>query len=490
MAVGFIPKHIEEFPLSELTPEEALALVIKTAEKSGWQVNYVSRSGIMAYSNNGMMQWNAEITITLGDGSMNIKSVSAGSDMVDWGKNKKTVQAFITTFQELKANYSKEELHMEYLLVEDQLPPDAEDQLRLPPATKVQQFQNFLGIFKPVKGYFATPILMDLNILIFILMVISGAGFFSPESADLITWGANFKPLTLAGEWWRLITCCFVHIGIIHIVFNMYALLYIGVLLEPILGTTKFLIVYLLTGLVASMTSLWWHDLTVSAGASGAIFGMYGVLFALMTGKLIDRQANKSLFASIGLFIGYNLLFGLSIGADNAAHMGGLISGFAIGYALIPGLVKADNKTLNYGSLAAIAVAIIGLSIFVFMKLPNNIGTYDKKIEEFVRLEDQALTIYKLPNETPTDTLLSVIQNKGIRSWEKNIKILEGLQGLDLPTDYETRIHLLKEYCQLRIKTYQLIYKSVANNTNEYKQQIDSIDAQITLKINEIDGKQ
>jgi rhomboid protease GluP len=490
MAVGFIPKHTEEFPFNDLTTEEALALIVKAAEKTGWQVNYVSRSGIMAYSNNGIMKWNAEITITLEDGSIRVKSASAGNDMVDWGKNKKTVEAFITTFQELKASYSKEELRMEYLLMEDQLTPDAEDELRLPPATKAQQFQNFLGMFKPVKGYFVTPILMDLNILIFILMVISGAGFFSPESADLIAWGANFKPLTLAGEWWRLITCCFVHIGIIHIVFNMYALLYIGVLLEPILGTTKFLVAYLLTGLVASMTSLWWHDLTVSAGASGAIFGMYGVLFAFMTGKLIDRQANKSLFASIGLFIGYNLLFGLSIGADNSAHMGGLISGFAIGYALIPGLTKADNKALNYGSLAGISVVIVGLSMFVFMKLPNNVGTYDKKMEEFVRLEDQALEIYKLPNETPTDTLLSAIQNKGIRSWEENIKILEGLQDLDLPNDYETRIHLLKEYCQLRLKSYQLIYKSVANNTTEYKQQLDSFGTQITLKINEIDGKQ
>jgi rhomboid protease GluP len=489
MAVGFIPKHIEAFQFSELTPEEALALVIKAAEKSGWQINYVSRSGIMAYSNSGVLKWNAEISITLGEGTIEVKSVSAGSEMVDWGKNKKTVQAFIATFQELKTSYSKEELHMEYLLIEDQLPPDAEDELRLPPATKTQQFQSFLGIFKPVKGYVVTPILMDLNILIFILMVISGAGFFSPESADLIIWGANFKPLTLAGEWWRLITCCFVHIGIIHIVFNMYALLYIGVLLEPILGTAKFLVVYLLTGLVASMTSLWWHDLTVSAGASGAIFGMYGLLFALMTGKVIDRQSNKSLFASIGLFIGYNLLFGLSIGADNAAHMGGLVSGFVIGYTLIPGLIKAENKVLNYGSLIAISVAIIGLSIVVFLKIPNNIGTYEKKMEEFSRLEDQALAIYKLPNETPTDSVLSIIQNKGIRNWEENIKILESLQNLDLPTEYQTRIFLLKEYCELRIKNYQFIYKSFVNNTEIYKQKIDSFDAQITAKINEINGK-
>lgn len=488
MAVGFTPKHIEEFQFSDLAQQEALALLIKTAEKSGWQVTYASHSGIMAYTNRGAFQWNADITVKLGDGSAQIKSASAGNDMVDWGKNKKTVQKFIKEFEELKSSYSKEELHMEYLLVEDQLPPDAEDELSLPPATKAQQFQDFLSMFKPVKGYFVTPILMNLNILIFILMVVLGAGIFSPESADLLTWGANFKPVTLAGEWWRLITCCFVHIGIIHLLFNMYALLYIGVLLEPILGTTRFLIAYLLTGLTASMTSLWWHDLTVSAGASGAIFGMYGVFLALLTTKFIEENSRKSLLTSIGVFVGYNLMFGLSTGVDNAAHIGGLVGGIVIGYGLIPGLMKPDNKALHYGSLAALGVGIIVVCSFVFMKLPNNIGTYDKNMEEFSRLEDQALTIYNLPDETSTDTILSMIQHKGIRNWKQNIRILESLQGLDLPVDYETRIYLLKEYCQLRIKSYELLYRSVSNNTNIYKQQLDSFNAQITQKVNQINS--
>lgn len=109
-------------------------------------------------------------------------------------------------------------------------------------------------------------------------------------------------------------------------------------------------------------------------------------------------------------------------------------------------------------------------------------------MEEFSRLEDQALTIYNLPDETSTDTILSMIQHKGIRNWKHNIRILESLQGLDLPVDYETRIYLLKEYCQLRIKSYELLYRSVANNTNIYKQQLDSFNAQITQKVNQINS--
>ena len=123
-----------------------------------------------------------------------------------------------------------------------------------------------------------------------------------------------------------MITNCFLHIGILHLAFKMYALIFIGVLLEPYLGKLRFAVAYLLTGVFASVASLYWHDHTVSAGASGAIFGMYGVFLAMLTTNLIPKSVRKGLLASIGLFVAYNLLYGLKgWGIDaNAAHIGGL----------------------------------------------------------------------------------------------------------------------------------------------------------------------
>ena len=123
---------------------------------------------------------------------------------------------------------------------------------------------------------------------------------------------------------------------------NMYALLYIGVLLEPILGRSRFISAYLLTGLTASITSLWWHDLTISAGASGAIFGMYGVFLAMLTTNVIEEAKRKALLTSIAIFVGYNLIYGLKGGIDNAAHIGGLLGGLVIGYASILSLKKPE----------------------------------------------------------------------------------------------------------------------------------------------------
>jgi rhomboid protease GluP len=137
-------------------------------------------------------------------------------------------------------------------------------------------------------------------------MAITGVNIISPDSESLVQWGANFRPLTLEGQAWRLLTNCFLHIGILHLLLNMYALLYIGVLLEPHLGRLRFAAFYILTCIIASTVSVSWHDLTVSAGASGAIFGMYGVFLALLSTNLIEKSARKALLASIGIFVVFN----------------------------------------------------------------------------------------------------------------------------------------------------------------------------------------
>ncbi len=145
------------------------------------------------------------------------------------------------------------------------------------------QAADLLAVFKPAKDYFITPIILNINLFIFLLMAMMGVSMVQPDSGSLLTWGANYGPLTLAGEWWRLISSCFLHIGVVHLLMNMYAFLLIGAQLEPRLGKLRFSVAYLLTGIIASGTSLWWHRHTISAGASGAIFGMYGVFLAMLT---------------------------------------------------------------------------------------------------------------------------------------------------------------------------------------------------------------
>lgn len=228
------------------------------------------------------------------------------------------------------------------------------------------------SMFIPHKGFIATPILLGINVLVFILMVASGVGLFEPESLELLQWGADFGPLTLTGSWWRTLTCNFVHIGIIHILMNMYALIYIGVLLEPMLGTRRMFAAYLLTGLCSAVSSLFWHAETISAGASGAIFGLYGIFLAFLCFHHIEKAQRNALLSSILIFVGYNLLYGLKEGIDNAAHIGGLISGFILGFIYVMALNEKKTKlqkAYTYGGEARILL----MYIIGFLALSNNI---------------------------------------------------------------------------------------------------------------------
>src|SRR5690606_30731522 len=315
---------------------------IEAALKLEWNVSFVSETGFIAYTKFSWSSWSEEVTVKVLNGVINLKSECTGSQLMDWGKNRDNVEALLGKMDEVKSVMTQDDI------------------LSKPPSTTKEKITDFFSIFKPTEGYLISPILININLLVFITMLASGVHILMPESQDLLKWGANFRPMTLGGQWWRLFTACFLHIGILHLLLNMYALLYIGLLLEPYIGKTRFLAAYLISGIAASMTSLWWHDLTISAGASGAIFGMYGVFLALLTTNLLDKSVKRALLTSIAVFVGYNILNGMRAdsGIDNAAHIGGLISGLIIGYVFVPSLKQFENRTIKFSTIGALTLAL------------------------------------------------------------------------------------------------------------------------------------
>jgi rhomboid protease GluP len=210
--------------------------------------------------------------------------------------------------------------------------------------TKDTGYKEIFELLIPKEQFFVTPIIINLNILIYIIMVFAGLGFISFKGTDLLHWGANFRPYTINGQWWRLLTSIFLHSGLLHLVANMAALLFVGIFLEPLLGKRKYAIIYLSSGIIASCTSLWWHTASISIGASGAIFGLYGLFLAFLLLKVFPRDFSKAFLFSTLFFVGYNLIIGLTGGIDNAAHIGGLLSGFIIGLLLTPSL-RGETKS-------------------------------------------------------------------------------------------------------------------------------------------------
>lgn len=210
--------------------------------------------------------------------------------------------------------------------------PPAEDATSLGQLT---EFQRTLAGLTP--RVYVTPVFIGVNVLVFVLMTASGISLTQPTIPDLLRWGADFGPKAMTGEWWRLLTCIFVHIGIIHILLNMWVLATAGPLVERMVGNIGFLLLYLVAGLSGSLASLFWNPLLVSAGASGAIFGIYGALLGLLLrgyGSIPAKTLAQLRNSGLG-FLFYNLLYGMmQATVDSAAHIGGLTGGFLCGLVL------------------------------------------------------------------------------------------------------------------------------------------------------------
>ncbi|MDD2797887.1 MAG: rhomboid family intramembrane serine protease [Bacteroidales bacterium] len=483
MAFGLTPKFQQEKSFEGMTQQQLLTLSSETINDFGWKISYISSSGLIAYTSSSMFSSNYEITVKVVNQVVQVKSVSLGTELFDLGRNKKNTARFIAKLEYLVERTPIEQVDEKYAELAPTIEVEEEtDLLSQPPQTTKEKVMDFFSIFVPKEGFYVTPILMNINILVFLLMLINGAGFFIPDNQILIEWGANFKPLTVdGGQWWRIFTSTFIHAGFIHLFMNMYALLYIGVLLEPLIGRMRFAAFYVLTGLVASTTSLFWHDMNVCVGASGAIFGMYGLFLAMLTTNLIDKTARKVFLTSIGIFVFYNLVYGMKGNTDNAAHIGGLISGIALGYGAYYSLKMVTNMKFKVLTLTISSLLIFAGLSFAFQKFPKDFAKYEVYMNEFIRLENEALEVYRSQNQDS----LTIVKNldKGLDRWSKCNVLLDSIQKLDLPLEVRVRNTKLRTYIGMRIDSYQFYkdghtdpYYPIDENTlNKKNMSIDSL---------------
>jgi membrane associated rhomboid family serine protease/Tfp pilus assembly protein PilF len=209
--------------------------------------------------------------------------------------------------------------------------------------------------------------IFGINVAVFIAMALAGVSMLSnPSGEDLVHWGANFGPLTVSGQWWRLLTCVFIHGGLLHIAFNMWCLWDLGRLAESVYGHWTFACVYLITGLSASLASVIWNPSILSVGASGAIFGIAGALISsFYLGEFsMPREAMSGMLRSVVMFVGYNLFFGAVIArTDNAAHIGGLLMGLLLG-ALIAKVAPAPDDLFRRISVLLVGVLLVVGAMF------------------------------------------------------------------------------------------------------------------------------
>jgi rhomboid protease GluP len=334
-----------------------------------------------------------------------------------------------------------------------------------PPALKLVELMHGRIALTP-----ATAALVTINLAVFAAMLVYGAGLWHTPNSVQLAWGAGFGPATKEGEWWRLASAMFLHFGLVHLAVNMWALWDGGRLVERLYGSARFVAIYIASGLTGNLLSLIAQgDKAVSGGASGAVFGIYGALMVCLWCRRaqVHPVEFRWLFGGAAVFSVVTIIFGLLItGIDNAAHIGGLVTGALAGLALLPS-AAGDSAVIARGRRgAAVVYAVTALGLMISIPAAK----YSWKEEQRAREEIQQF----LGDDRRINERWQQIMNSG-RQGEATFEELAGQIEADITREYResfeqlSALHLdpaapsnmtlqmLRKYTQLRADAAQAL---------------------------------
>lgn len=292
-------------------------------------------------------------------------------------------------------------------------------------------------------------VLIAANLIAFALSVSAGADPLLPTPDQIFAHGGNFGPVTLGGEWWRLVSSMFLHYGFIHLASNMFSLFVIGRHVERSYGRAAFLALYVFSGLTGSLASAL-PSKAVSAGASGAVFGVMGGLAAyLFTHRATldkDQLANQTKW--LGIILGLNLMTGLRVESiDMFAHVGGFVGGLAAGMVL----AKPTTKRV-LAVVVASGLVIVAANLIPPPKANVVLAATKEKADKFAAIESKVLDRYnELVKEQKAneDEIANIIESEILPEWRKAKEIVWSMEYL--PGDKETH---LRAYVETRERAW------------------------------------
>ena len=315
---------------------------------------------------------------------------------------------------------------------------------------------------------FVTPSIVAANVAVFIAMCVRGVPILSPPADALIAWGAMYGPPATHGQWWRAVTAIFVHVGLVHLVMNMYVLIAGGWFVERLFGNLDFLVLYLAAGVGGSVTSLIVHPGTASAGASGAIFGIYGGLlsFVLLHRRVIAADAAAAMTKSAVAFLGINLLYGLANeNVDVSAHVGGFVTGAAAGLLLATPL---PSPAMVWRTLRAVVVT--GAAIVAAITLTRSLPAVDDFVAEMKRVEaiEQA-SVAKYADalkkfrdgDIDSATLAHRVNDEVLPAWNAEQR---RLAAANYPDRQRDTARTIARYMALRGEAWRLVVNGIAQD--------------------------
>jgi len=498
MAGGITPNRTVTIPLGDYNSDHYLTLLYQAMVNRGWHIGYFDHDGIVAYTNISWSSYSEEVSARIKNNSVVIKSECVGYQALftDYGKNRKNIDLLLDEI--VYAEFHLQQ-HLEATTGElmNAVPEKQFLNLNDPPMAGKEQLRGFFSPFVPVKKYFITPLLLILNTAIFLVTSISinilpvillrksqispGKNFY--EKIYLFM-GFNNRTQVLQGQVWRLFTNIFLHFSAAHLIGNMIVLVYIGSLIECKLGKWNFLLMYLFCGITASMASVIWSGAEISAGASGAIFGLFGILLALLSTEFYERSARKALLISTAIFVGYNII-PVGAGIDHAAHFGGLVSGYILGMVAYMRLNHRNVFIKKWGIALTGAVAVV---VFVACGLAFTPQYQTTEFEKLVQRTETAsgqinADFYHNNDSVTKPQKLALIEHDALPKLAGLKKIAGEFTRLTLPRRLKKEAAFRASLINLECRFYQLLYLEFKEeNRVKYRPEI----ADVTNRINKV----
>jgi membrane associated rhomboid family serine protease len=372
-------------------------------------------------------------------------------------------------------------------------------------AVQAQAEQDFsLRLTAATPRAYITQLLVALNVGYFVVMTALGVSALGGHTEEYLRFGANFAPLTTGGEWWRLVTCMFVHVGILHLALNMWALWDSGRLTERLFGNGGFAALYLFAGVCGSCASMLWNQHVISAGASGAVFGVFGALLAYMTverGSIPPATLNR-LRVSTSTFVVYSLFYGfVQSGVDNAAHLGGLAGGFVMGLSLARPLNAQPGRRVNARrALLALMLAAVTLPTAALLT-PDTSRVYrqaialQKQVDAFSAEEKRLQTAFQnIAEQSRAGKMDSAAALKELRAnllpaWDAAVARLADFE-LDPTAPARKDYELLLRYATLRRDGMTALANYLETSDPSYAPRISELRAEAADALTQFQARQ
>lgn len=496
MAFGISPRKIVVIPLGDYDANHYLTLIYHAFNNLGWRISYFDKDGIIAYTNISWESYAEEVSVRIVNNHAVIKSECVGYQFffTDYGKNAKNLELLLNGEIEYVEYHLKDNLQETTQELMDSVPENQFISLDDPPMGAKEKLRTFLSAFTPRQNYFVTPLLVLTNIAVFIvsmmalIITIIVVNFrlqqhlsSSIKSIDdiYLALGFSSRAQVLNGQVWRLLTNTFLHFSILHIAGNMVVLIYIGSLIESKLGRWNYLFMYLLAGICASITSIVWHDHGIAAGASGAIFGLFGILLALLSTDFYETNARRALLMSTAIFVGYNIIpKGGNI--DHAAHFGGLLSGYVIGWIAYLGL-KYQRRNLI--TISALTVTIIYTGLCIWLAPVYQLKELEHLTDETSRISDNLSADFYKTYDLTRDERLAMFKRKALPEMDTLNGIAKKMVSITLPEKKKQVAQIQSKLILAECHLYQLLYKEFVDNDQvKYRDEINTT----TQKINDL----